>query len=335
MTRYHVTISSDDRELMLDLVRKLKVQVFDHGVRQTPEEGYIVHALVEDQDISALAAKGYKISRNYDVDNVGILRQAEVGKMNRYIKTVDKAMDLSAGILTKFYLNIHEVESALEQAAASPNTTFTELITLPNPTREGRQSQAIKLGNRSNPDRIGVYFLGGVHAREWGSSDILVNFIESVSKSYRNNTGLSLGGKDFAASEIQSLINKLDIIIFPQVNHDGRNHSMTSDAMWRKNRRPAPPDHPGCIGVDLNRNYNFLWNYPLYFSRDAGVHSSIDPCDYELYIGPGAASEPETQNVVYIMDNNSHFRSSLIYTSLAKIFCIVGEIVRIKQLMRT
>jgi hypothetical protein len=27
-----------------------------------------------------------------------------------------------------------------------------------------------------------VYFLGGVHARVWGSSDILINFIEQVSK---------------------------------------------------------------------------------------------------------------------------------------------------------
>lgn len=240
MTRYLVTISSHDRDLMLDLVRKFKVQVFDHGVRQTPEEGYIVHAVAEDQSINELATKGYKITRNYDIDSAGKLRQAEVARTSKYLKTIDQAMDFSPENLANSYLNVEQVESAVKQSAASPSTDFTQLITLENLTWEGRQSHAIKLGNRSNSDRIGVYFLGGVHAREWGSSDILVKFIEMVSESYRNNTGQSLGGKAFTASEIQSIMNKLDIIIFPQVNPDGRHYSMTSDAAWRKNRRPTP-----------------------------------------------------------------------------------------------
>lgn len=31
MPRYRITITSKDREAMLDLVRKYKIQVFDHG----------------------------------------------------------------------------------------------------------------------------------------------------------------------------------------------------------------------------------------------------------------------------------------------------------------
>ena len=38
------------------------------------------------------------------------------------------------------------------------------------------------------------------------------------------------------------------------------------------------------------------------------VHSSTDPCEYQYYIGPQAASEPETQNVVSIINNNPHIR---------------------------
>ncbi len=48
MTRYHVTISSPNRDMMLDLVRKHKIQVFDHGVKKTTQEGYNVDALVKD-----------------------------------------------------------------------------------------------------------------------------------------------------------------------------------------------------------------------------------------------------------------------------------------------
>jgi hypothetical protein len=32
--------------------------------------------------------------------------------------------------------------------------------------------------------KSGVYFLGGVHAREWASCDILINFIERIEPSY-------------------------------------------------------------------------------------------------------------------------------------------------------
>ncbi len=77
-------------------------------------------------------------------------------------------------------------------------------------------------------------FIGGVHAREWGSSDILVNFIEKVSQAYLTNTGLEFGGKIFTSSQIKSIINGLDIFIFPPVNPDDKYQSMTSDAMCER-----------------------------------------------------------------------------------------------------
>src|SRR5262249_1968193 len=47
----------------------------------------------------------------------------------------------------------------------------------------------------------------------------------------------------------------------------------------------------------------FLWNYPDYFSPNVGVRNSTDPCDYQIYIGAAAFSEPETQNIKWIFDN--------------------------------
>lgn len=38
MARYRTTIRTKNREAMLDLVRKHKIQVFDHGNRYTPED---------------------------------------------------------------------------------------------------------------------------------------------------------------------------------------------------------------------------------------------------------------------------------------------------------
>src|SRR5947208_13584045 len=96
------------------------------------------------------------------------------------------------------YLNVTEVESALAVASSAPYTAFTQLITLPNLTWEGRQCHAIKIANGSSASRPGVYFLGCVHAREWGSADILINFVEQLEQAYHNGTGLTFGSRTFS-----------------------------------------------------------------------------------------------------------------------------------------
>lgn len=204
------------------------------------------------------------------------------------------------------YLNVNEVESALQNAAAL-YPGLIQRFQLPNRTWENRTSHAIKIASVSGQGRIGVYFIGGVHAREWVCPDILIYFIEQLSKSYQANTGITLGNKSFTTAQIQQIVNKLDIYVFPQVNPDGRNRSMTStsDLWWRKNLRPAV--NPSCSGVDINRNFDFLWNYPNYFSTAAPIVNSTDPCD-ETYIGPSAASEPETKNVIWILDSFPNIR---------------------------
>ncbi len=84
MPRYRITITSKDREAMLDLVRKHKIQVFDHGRRYSKDKGFSVDAIVQPNEIQSLKAAGYHIQRHEDVDKVGKARQKEVAKGNRY-----------------------------------------------------------------------------------------------------------------------------------------------------------------------------------------------------------------------------------------------------------
>ena len=204
------------------------------------------------------------------------------------------------------YLNVVEVESALAVAANAPNNAIAQLITLPNNTWENRTCHALKIAHGAGAGRVGVYFLGGLHSREWGSCDILIALIEAVENAYLNNKGITLGSKSFTAAQLQSIVDTLDLFIFPQSNPDGRNWSMTQEAMWRKNRRPAPAGdtNTACVGVDLNRNFDMLWNYPKYFDPKAPIQNSTDPCDHDVYIGPAAFSEPETKNVKWLLDQN-------------------------------
>ena len=140
------------------------------------------------------------------------------------------------------YLNVTEVESALTVATSAPFAGCTELITLPMVTWESRQCHAIKIAKGSGSGRPGVYFLGGVHSREWGSPDILINFVEQLEQAYVGNAGLTFGSRTFSAADIQTIVNTLDIVVFPQANPDGRDYSMNAEALWRKNRRTAAPN---------------------------------------------------------------------------------------------
>jgi carboxypeptidase T len=302
MANYHVKITGRDREAMLDLVRKYKVAVARNTAEETPE-GYRIHAHANGSQIRSLKAAGYTVEQLEDADKGGKARQKEFKEVKD--KAEFSPEDLAAGRVPH-YLSVADVERALSVAASPPNDAFVKLIKLPNKTWENRECSAVRVGKGIGNNRPGIYFLGGVHAREWGSPDILINFLAKLILAYRSNTGFTIGNNTFTASQIKTLVESKDIYVFPQANPDGRNYSMTKDAMWRKNRRPAPPKSK-CLGVDINRNYDFLWNFPVYFASTAAVQNSKDPCD-ETYIGPTALSEPEAKNAVWILETHPYIR---------------------------
>jgi murein tripeptide amidase MpaA len=199
------------------------------------------------------------------------------------------------------YLNVEEIEAALDTIAESyPNVT--ELVPLPNRTPEGRSSHALRIGPADAQAGNAVVVTGGMHAREWVPPDALINLAADLLEAHTRGTGLRYGGQRFSADDIRSVVEGLQIVLFPCVNPDGRNHSQTADPMWRKNRRLVQPDLSPCVGVDLNRNFDALWDFRRHFAPDSNVSASDDPCDSQVYVGPAAASEPETQNVVWLLD---------------------------------
>jgi murein tripeptide amidase MpaA len=296
MSRYHARITGKDEAALADLVTKYKVTVARHTIEKT-DDGYRVDAHANDAQIKSLQTAGYKVERLENAETEGKARQNEM----RSRMAAPESLSVAAGT---GYLDVDQVEAALAAESAAPNDAFTQLIKLPHPTWEKRTCHALKIGKGSAAGRTGIYFLGGVHAREWGSPDILIHFVQLLSNAYRTRTPIQIGTRTFTAADIKNVIETKYVYVFPQANPDGRHHSMTTEPMWRKNRRPAPAGHtqPHCCGVDINRNYNFLWNFPQYFDPASPITNSTDPCDYEVYIGPEATSEPETQNAVWMFD---------------------------------
>jgi murein tripeptide amidase MpaA len=207
------------------------------------------------------------------------------------------------------YLNVTEIESALAALAAT-YPTRCELITTPHPTHEGRTTAVLRVGLRPAADVDGLLLLGGVHAREWVPPDALVSLAADLLEACDGGTGLGYGGASYTAAQIDRLLQTMNLFIYPCVNPDGRAHSQTTAANWRKNRRPAPPGSAGasCIGVDINRNFDFLWDHLTKFASDSGVSASSNPCDSNVYRGPSPSSEPETSNVVWLLDTYPRIR---------------------------
>jgi murein tripeptide amidase MpaA len=208
------------------------------------------------------------------------------------------------------YLNVDEVDSAVQSLAAA-YPALTQLITLPFDTVEGRTSHALRIGAGAAGSRDVLMVIGGQHAREWGSCEICINFAADLLEAYDTGTGLAYGGTSFSAAQVQGIVDTLHLVVFPLVNPDGRHFSQTADGDWRRNRNPAQSGgSPSCVGVDLNRNYDFLFDFKNTFHPTAYSPAnwqrlvvSDDPCATDqTYHGPSAFSEAETRNVRWLLD---------------------------------
>jgi carboxypeptidase T len=281
-----VNIVGKDRRAMADLMRAEGVQVVRQTLRQLDDGSYRVQAFGDRSALAGLAAAGLA------VEHIEDLRTAP-----------PEAAPPTRGRAPAGYLSVAEVDERIDDIVRRYAGAVC-LIELPHRTWEDRKCRAIRIG-RSDAKAPAILLLGGLHAREWGSPDILVAFAERLLSAGQNEKGISIGKRRFGPSNVQRLLDETAVYIIPQVNPDGRHHSFTVDPYWRKNRRPAPPDRDGdetCIGVDLNRNFDFMWDFATAFSPDAAVSCSTQPCDKEVYIGPAATSEPETSNVVWLLD---------------------------------
>jgi len=199
------------------------------------------------------------------------------------------------------YLNVVEVESALQLVAAT-HPGFTELVTLPHRTWENRVCRAVRVAADLATARPTVVLFAGVHAREWGGPDILVSFLERLTAAVSDGAEIALPGYTVPAADVERIGNGLDVVVFPQANPDGRAYSMRTDGneMWRTNRRPSPVG-----GVDVNRNYDWLWDFRRYFDPRALTRGEVSVSDTrgnDTYHGPEAFSEPETRNVAWLVD---------------------------------
>jgi carboxypeptidase T len=263
----------------------------------------------------------------YVPDEHAIERLRERGLVVERLKPPEQVRsEFAAAAASGGYLSSAALTDRL-RSLASAHADVCELELLANRTHEGREVHALRIGKGASI----VVILGGVHAREWAPPDALLSFAEALVGAYAG--GGSLEHPEWAdetadlpityaawsvpAADVKRLVDGVTLVLVPLVNPDGRDFTLAGrddlHFMWRKNRRPAAPRHPGpwCVGVDLNRNYDIAWDFERYYTAEAAsqVQSSKQTCDPQIFIGPSAASEPETQNMQALVERlrPSHF----------------------------
>jgi carboxypeptidase T len=268
-----------------------------------------VDAILSDEDINELVSEGYTVEKISDFSDKSKARLDEVSRTNRFSK-MNTMADLEAFTVAGGYMNVDEIEDELKiHNQVYPD--LVELIELPNRTWEGKTSGAIRIHAGTRMDKPTVMFTGGVHAREWGTSDICMHFTRNLLSHYKSKSSLKYGNKIFNPEQLKTIVENIDIIVFPDVNPDGRSYSQTNfeesgdrnknNVLWRKNRNPKPvpnpvrPDYHAAAGVDLNRNTNFLWSSGIGTEQN-GRHLA------QSYKGTTPFSEPESLNVKHLFD---------------------------------
>jgi PKD repeat protein len=185
------------------------------------------------------------------------------------------------------YLKYNEMLAELDAMVAQ----YPNLITAKAPistylTVGNRPIYHVRISDNPNTDESGepkVLYTAIHHAREPMSLMETIFYMWYLLENYGIN------------DEVTYLVDNTQMYFVPCINPDGYVYNETTNpnggGMWRKNRRN---NGGGVYGVDLNRNYSYGW----------GTTGTSTNTSNETYCGPSAFSEPETQAMRWLVQNN-------------------------------
>jgi carboxypeptidase T len=180
------------------------------------------------------------------------------------------------------YRTVEESLAGAQQLVAA-HGAIAELVDIGDSWKKQQNSSqgydlwVLRLTNRAIAGVKPVHYLqGGLHAREYATAETVLRYGEWLAAQYGVNP------------DVTWILDHQEVQILFQANPDGRKLAeVSSTRAQRKNRDEA--FCPGStVGVDNNRNFPFDWG---------GLGSSGSVCD-EVYRGPAAASEPESQAII-------------------------------------
>ena len=205
------------------------------------------------------------------------------------------------------YLKYAEMLAELDAMAAQ----YPNLITAKAPistfvTHDNRPIYHVKISDNPATNETGepkILYTAIHHAREPMSLMETIFYMWYVLENYGTN------------DEVTYLVNNTQMFFVPCINPDGYVYNETTNpnggGLWRKNRRN---NGGGVYGVDLNRNYSYGW----------GTTGTSATTSNDTYRGPSAFSEPETQAMRWLVQNNDFEMAFNAHTYAKSILFPIG-----------
>jgi murein tripeptide amidase MpaA len=285
----------------------------DYGCRpvvMASGDEHKLHAVVSENELRSLKRSlGSSVVRIETLDNLNKRQTATapIGKGDRFKggKVAPRGLgtqkaDKYAAYQDAGILNADEVYTAMKGLEKEYGL---ELFTAPYKTFENNTllGGVANKAEKIQKDKQYIYFTSGIHARERGGPDNLIYFISDLLYANEHRIGLTYGNKTYTNKDVKKALGA-GIVFIPMTNPDGVRHDQANSNLWRKNRNPASsrPNEPLSVGVDLNRNFDFMWNYTQHFVPD--VSPASNNASSQAFYGTGPFSEPETQNIKWIYD---------------------------------
>lgn len=184
------------------------------------------------------------------------------------------------------YLTYTQMLAELDAMVAQYPTIITPKTPISNfLTHENRPIYHVRISDNPSVDENEpkVLYSAIHHAREPMSLMETIFYMWYLLENYNVN------------AEVTYLVNNTQMFFVPCLNPDGYIYNQTTNpnggGLWRKNRRN---NGGGVYGVDLNRNYAYGW----------GTTGTSFTTSSDVYCGTSAFSEPETQAMRWLVQNN-------------------------------
>ncbi len=195
------------------------------------------------------------------------------------------------------YRTFDHIVEEMEDIQADFDNIVSEPVSI-GESIEGRDIWAIKISDNpeEDEDEPEVLYTALIHSREVITAEVLFNYIYYLVDNYGND------------EYVTWLVDERQMWFIPCHNPDGYVKNEEDDpeggGMWRKNCRRNDEDE--VVGVDLNRNFGYMWGY----DNTGSSPRESSP----TYRGTGPFSEPETQAIREFV-NDHNFKISIYFHS--------------------
>ncbi|MCS7052731.1 MAG: M14 family zinc carboxypeptidase [Ignavibacterium sp.] len=246
------------------------------------EKDNAIITMISDKDFQILNNSGF----NYEIlidnwyeyyNNLPKLSEAEKADFIRQSKEKYNVEGFGFGSMGGFF-TLNEIYARLDTMYMLYPNIITQKFQIGS-SIENRPIYAVKISDNPNvnENEPQVFINALIHAREPAGMMAVMYYMYYLLENYGTNP------------EVTYLVNNREIYFVPCINPDGYEYNRSTNpnggGMWRKNRR----NNGGSFGVDLNRNWGYMWGY-----NNTG--SSPTPSS-ETYRGTAPFSEPENQAI--------------------------------------